>query len=281
MIRILLTLFTLFAVCVGAIAQAKKAPATRKSATPKTAKPAPKPMGESPISKLEKQFFTALGQQDTATLESLLALDFQGTEADGNVITKTDFIAKAKATAMPTVAPEDVKLRLAGTTCIVTGQTTWDNQKPTRYTAVRLQRQTRWQLVSWQVTTLTSVKYVALKLAGGKNVISTPSGLQYIDIVEGTGESPQRGARVTVHYTGTLEDGTKFDSSVDRNEPFEFPIGVGRVIRGWDEGVMTMKVGGKRKLVIPSELGYGARGAGGVIPPNATLIFDVELLGVK
>lgn len=109
---------------------------------------------------------------------------------------------------------------------------------------------------------------------------TTPSGLKYKDLVVGTGESPQTGKKVTVHYTGTLEDGTKFDSSRDRNDPFTFNIGVGQVIKGWDEGVATMKVGGRRELVIPAELGYGSRGAGGVIPPNATLIFDVELLGV-
>jgi peptidylprolyl isomerase len=113
-----------------------------------------------------------------------------------------------------------------------------------------------------------------------ETLVTTDSGLQYEDIVEGTGAMPQAGQRVTVHYTGTLEDGTKFDSSRDRNRPFTFTIGVGQVIKGWDEGVSSMRVGGQRKLIIPPELGYGPRGAGGVIPPNATLIFDVELLRI-
>lgn len=110
--------------------------------------------------------------------------------------------------------------------------------------------------------------------------ITTPSGLVYDDISEGAGEAAQAGQRVSVHYTGWLTDGTKFDSSKDRNDPFDFPLGAGHVIRGWDEGVQGMKVGGVRKLTIPSELGYGARGAGGVIPPNATLVFEVELLKI-
>ncbi|MFM6131339.1 MAG: FKBP-type peptidyl-prolyl cis-trans isomerase [Sphaerospermopsis kisseleviana] len=114
-----------------------------------------------------------------------------------------------------------------------------------------------------------------------ENIVTTPSGLKYIDLEEGQGETPTKGQTVVVHYTGTLEDGTKFDSSRDRNSPFSFKIGVGQVIKGWDEGVGSMKVGGRRQLIIPPELGYGSRGAGGVIPPNATLIFDVELLSVK
>ena len=115
--------------------------------------------------------------------------------------------------------------------------------------------------------------------------VTTSSGLQIIDTKPGTGAAPRTGQTVSVHYTGWLyvngAKGQKFDSSVDRNEPFEFPVGAGRVIRGWDEGVGSMKVGGKRTLIIPPQLGYGARGAGGVIPPNATLIFEVELLDVK
>jgi len=113
------------------------------------------------------------------------------------------------------------------------------------------------------------------------NVVTTPSGLKYVEVKEGTGATPQTGQTVEVHYTGTLEDGTKFDSSRDRGQPFDFKIGLGQVIKGWDEGLSTMKVGGQRQLIIPPELGYGARGAGGVIPPNAILHFDVELLGVK
>ncbi len=111
--------------------------------------------------------------------------------------------------------------------------------------------------------------------------MKTASGLEIEDITEGTGATPQPGQTAVVHYVGTLLTGTKFDSSRDRGAPFSFPLGQGRVIKGWDEGVATMKVGGVRKLTIPPELGYGARGAGGVIPPNATLVFEVELMDVQ
>ncbi len=110
--------------------------------------------------------------------------------------------------------------------------------------------------------------------------VTTPSGLKYTDLVVGTGPSPRPGQTAVVHYTGTLTDGTVFDSSRDKGQPYSFPLGRGRVIKGWDEGVATMKVGGRRKLVVPPALGYGATGQG-TIPPNATLVFDVELLDVK
>jgi FKBP-type peptidyl-prolyl cis-trans isomerase FkpA len=109
---------------------------------------------------------------------------------------------------------------------------------------------------------------------------TTASGLVIEELQPGAGAVAEKGSRVSVHYTGWLTDGRKFDSSKDRNDPFEFPLGAGHVIRGWDEGVQGMQEGGRRKLTIPPELGYGARGAGGVIPPNATLVFEVELLKI-
>jgi FKBP-type peptidyl-prolyl cis-trans isomerase len=139
-------------------------------------------------------------------------------------------------------------------------------------------------VVMTSVVPLVCVPTIAAAQSAVKTM-TTPSGLQMIDTVVGIGPSPKPGQTCVMHYTGWLyqdgKKGKKFDSSVDRNEPFEFPIGQQRVIAGWDEGVASMKVGGKRTLIIPAALGYGARGAGGLIPPNATLMFDVELLGVK
>ena len=126
---------------------------------------------------------------------------------------------------------------------------------------------------------------IALSLNFGETmddkIIETESGLKYKILQKGKGDFPEKGDTVVVHYTGKLEDGTVFDSSVERNVPFEFTLGQGRVIKGWDEGLALMKVGGKRTLIIPSELGYGARGAGDRIPPNATLIFDVTLVDIN
>jgi len=149
---------------------------------------------------------------------------------------------------------------------------------------------TRWRLVA-------ALAMIALVAATGvraddpgqtekeRKMTKTESGLQYRDIKEGTGEKPKKGRTCVMHYTGWLWEngakGKKFDSSVDRGEPFDFPIGTGRVIKGWDEGVLSMKVGGKRELLIPPNLGYGSRGAGRIIPPNATLLFEVELLKIQ
>ncbi len=144
-------------------------------------------------------------------------------------------------------------------------------------------------LVSFAVTVVAVLVLVIAQFVSGQEqvvaapaaeYITTPSGLKYRDIKVGTGPSPENGQLVFVHYTGKLENGRKFDSSRDRGTPFAFRLGVGEVIKGWDEGIATMKVGGQRELVIPPELGYGAQGAGGVIPPNATLIFDVELIRI-
>ena len=147
------------------------------------------------------------------------------------------------------------------------------------------------RVLSRRVALATTLSLVATgvtamsEAADAQPVTTTPSGLKIIDIKVGTGPSPKPGQTCVMNYTGWLYEngkrGNKFDSSLDRNQPFSFPIGQHQVIAGWDEGAATMKVGGKRTLIIPPELGYGARGAGGIIPPNATLIFDVELLGVK
>ncbi len=119
------------------------------------------------------------------------------------------------------------------------------------------------------------------KASSASKVVTTPSGLKYDDLVVGTGPKPKEGDTVIVHYTGWLTNGKKFDSSVDRNQPFSFVLGRGQVIKGWDEGVASMRVGGKRKLTIPSELAYGSKGYPGVIPPNSTLIFEVQLLKIQ
>jgi peptidylprolyl isomerase len=147
------------------------------------------------------------------------------------------------------------------------------------------------KLISWVSVVLAGAAVVALAVPrltaadekGNKEgkVVTTDSGLKYEDLKEGTGEPAKKGDTVEVHYTGRLKDGTKFDSSLDRNRPFSFKLGAGQVIKGWDEGVAGMKVGGKRKLVIPPELAYGKKGAGGVIPPDAELTFEVELLKIK
>jgi len=231
------------------------------------------------IKKLERSWFDAMTGKDATALNRLMAKAYTGTISDGTTLNKDDFIAKIQSGdfKITSITTDDAKITSLGSGAVVTGKATLNDNAQFRYTEVWTSQNGRWQVLTWQATPITK--------QGSTATVSTeqtmPSGLKYVDLVEGTGPSPQKGQTAIVHYIGTLEDGTKFDSSVDRNKPFEFPIGVGRVIKGWDEGVMSMKVGGRRKLIIPASLGYGAKGAGGVIPPNATLIFDVELIGIR
>jgi FKBP-type peptidyl-prolyl cis-trans isomerase len=134
-------------------------------------------------------------------------------------------------------------------------------------------------VTAWVAATLAAVNEVPAKVTGGAK--STAAGVQYWEIKPGTGTAAETGKTVTIHYTGFLEDGKKFDSSVDRGRPFRFHLGEGLVIKGWDEGIVGMKVGGKRQLKVPPRAAYGDQGKGGVVPPNATLTFDVQLLDVK
>lgn len=275
----ILGIFLLASLAVtGAFAQAKA-----RRAIP--AKPAGGAGVEAELKRLERQWFDAVVKYDAETLGRIFAADFTAINTDGSFLDKAGMTAMLKSGSLQLdeIRTDEFKLRLYGTTAVVTGRATYiRNGRPlgtSSHTEVWTRRAAaggtpRWQVVSWVSIPLKS------SVLGAK-AVTTESGLKYEDIVVGTGESPKQGQEVTVHYTGTLDDGTKFDSSLDRNQPFKFPIGVGRVIKGWDEGVMSMKVGGKRKLVIPPQLGYGARGAGDVIPPNATLVFEVELLGVQ
>ena len=239
---------------------------------------------EAELKKLEREWFDAVVKRDAETLNRILADDFAALNDDGSFISKAQItdMSQAGLGKLDEIKSDEFKMRLYGDTAVVTGRATYiRDQRPfgqSNHIEVWVKRagsagRPRWQAVSW-----VSMPIKASVL--GAKAVTTPSGLRYEDIVAGTGASPQPGQEVTVHYTGMFDTGAKFESSLDSGQPIKFKIGVGQVIQGWDEGLMTMKVGGKRKLVIPPQLGYGARRMG-PIPPNSTLVFEVELLGVQ
>lgn len=269
--------FAGMAVLLLMVVSSSAAPQTKGRPTGKGRQTRPSPASaEHSLKAAEHQCMEAFKNRDREALNRILDDQFIFTDAEGQVFNKTQYIdAATRVIKVESYSMDDMTVRVFGDTGVVAGRWTGrltidgkDASENVRYTDTFVRRLGRWRVVASQDTKMPPRQ------------ITTPSGLKYVDLVIGTGESPTQGQNVTVHYTGRFEDGIKFDSSVDRGQPFTFPIGMGRVIKGWDEGVMTMRIGGKRKLIIPHDLAYGPRGRPG-IPPNATLVFEVELLGVK
>jgi peptidylprolyl isomerase len=248
---------------------------------------------EQELKKVEQQWLDAYLRHDPDTMARIEADDFTITYPDGSIRTKAQDVeaqrnaAKQSARPPQTSATEDEHIRVYGNTAVLTGifVSIGSGQNPnavfrSRFTDVYVRRGGTWQVVASQLTAIPdSTQKEVTGSASGE--VTTPTGLKYVDLVVGTGANPKPGDRVTVHYIGTLESGEKFDSSYDHGRPLTIQIGMGKVIKGWDEGVMTMRVGGKRKLIIPPQLGNGTDGRPPVIPGNSTLIFEVELLSIQ
>jgi peptidylprolyl isomerase len=243
------------------------------------------------LKKLEEEWATAFIKRDAAALGRILADDYYIIDPNGSASDKAQTIQGITSGefAFESIKYDNLKVRVYGAFAIVTGgevvKMRSGGQTSTeafRFTDVFALRRGRWQAISSQLTPSSEVGMTVVTRADGTKETTTSSGLKYIDLVEGKGASPRQGQTVIVHYTGTLENGQKVDSSFDHGgQPIPFPIGVGRVIKGWDEGVITMKIGGKRKLFIPANLAYGVQGRPPVVPPNAPLIFEIELVGIR
>jgi ketosteroid isomerase-like protein len=268
----------------------KKAAGKKTQASSPTKTTAPANRVQEQLKKLEEEWATAFIKRDGAALNRILAEDYYIIDPNGSVGNKAQTIEDITSgnTVFESIKYDDLNVRVYGTFAIVTGGETVtvrsNGQSSTvtfRFTDVFTLRRGQWQAVSSQLTPSNEVGLTVVKKADGTKEITTPSGLKYIDLVEGKGASPKPGQTVIVHYTGWLENGTKFQSSLDSGQPIPFSIGVGRVIKGWDEGVISMKIGGKRKLFIPANLAYGAQGRLPVIPPDAPLIFEIELVGIR
>jgi FKBP-type peptidyl-prolyl cis-trans isomerase len=271
-----------------AFGQKRAAGAKPQASSAKAAAPAGRVQEQ--LKKLEEEWATAYIKGDAAALSRILADDYYLIDENGSISDKAQCIKDLTSGGLvfESIKFDNLTVRVYGSFAVVTGgeiaTMRADDKSETstfRFTDVFALRRGRWQAVSSQFTSSSEVGITVVQKADGTKECSTPSGLKYIDLVEGKGISPKPGQTVIVHYTGWLENGTKFDSSVDRGQPIPFPIGVGRVIKGWDEGLMSMKIGGKRKLFVPANLGYGQQGRAPVIPPNATLIFEVELVGIR
>lgn len=289
-------LVALLTMVLSTLAFAQRKPAGTKSGkaqqTSATKTQAPANRVQEQLKKLEEEWAQAFIKRDAAALQRILADDYILIDQDGTVGNKASMIADVTSGEIifESIKFDKLTVRVYGSVAIITGDEIVrirDGEKSStdglRFTDVFALRGGRWQAVSSQFVAVNDVGLSTVTKADGTKETTCMSGLKYIDLVEGKGASPKRGQTVVVHYTGTLEDGKKFDSSFDHPgaQPIAFPIGIGRVIKGWDEGLLSMKVGGKRKLIIPASLGYGASGRPPVIPPNATLLFDVELVGVK